>query len=156
MQITRMADYGVRLMIELAMRPAGMRSTASELARASGASVAFAGKILQRLVGARLLVSHPGRDGGFVLERPPSEISMLDVVSALEGPLCVNECLPGGGGCARMTWCPAHDVWANAQGALAHVLASERLDRLAAEAVHNRARLNRGGRDAPASSEAPA
>jgi Rrf2 family protein len=142
MRVTRMADYGVRFMIELAMRPAGARATASELARASGASSAFAGKILQRLVSARLLVSHTGHDGGFELERAAAQITMLDIVSALEGPLCLNECLPGGAGCSRKQWCPGHGVWANAQGAVAHVLSSERLDRLAAEAVRNRMRLN--------------
>ena len=141
MHVTRMADYGVRLMIELAMRPAGARATASELARASGASFAFAGKILQRLVKARLLTSRAGHDGGFELERPAADISMLEIVTALEGTLCMNDCLPGGAGCSRQPWCPAHDVWANAQGAVAHVLASERLDRLAAAAVYNRARL---------------
>src|SRR4051794_27050797 len=141
MHVTRMADYGVRLMIELAMRPTGARATASELARASGASFAFAGKILQRLVNARLLTSHAGHGGGFELERPAAEIAMLDIVTALEGALCMNDCLPGGAGCSRQPWCPAHGVWANAQGAVAHVLASERLDRLAAVAVYNRARL---------------
>jgi len=136
-----MADYGVRFMIELATRPAGARATASALARAGGASVAFTGKILQRLVSAHLLVSHAGRDGGFELERPAAEISMLEIVEALEGSLCLNRCLPGGAGCERKAWCPAHGIWAHAQGAVAHVLASERLDRLAAEAVHNRARV---------------
>jgi Rrf2 family protein len=142
MRVTRLADYGVRLMIELAIRPPGARATAAELSRASGASIAFTGKILQRLVSARLLVSRAGHDGGFALERSAADVSMLDIVAALEGSLCMNDCLPGGAGCSRKAWCPAHDVWANAQAVVAHALASERLDRLAAEAVYNRARLN--------------
>jgi Rrf2 family protein len=142
MHVTKMADYGVRIMIELASRTPGTRATAADLSQSTGSSNAFAGKILQRLVGARLLVSRAGRDGGFELERAPAEISMLDIVTALEGPLCMNDCLPGGPGCARKTWCPGHDVWTNAQAALAGVLAAERLDRLAATAVFNKARLN--------------
>ena len=142
MHVTKMADYGVRIMIELASRTPGTRSTAADLSQATGASSAFAGKILQRLVGARLLVSRAGRDGGFELERAPAEISMLDIVTALEGPLCMNDCLPGGPGCARKAWCPGHDVWTNAQAALAGVLARERLDRLAATAAFNKARLS--------------
>jgi Rrf2 family protein len=140
--VTRLVDYGVRFMIELATRVPGARATAADLAEASGASSAFAAKILQRLVGARLLVSRAGRDGGFELERPASEISLLQIVVALDGPLCLNDCLPGGAGCPRQQWCPAHDVWSNAQAAIASVLASERLDRLAATAVYNRARLH--------------
>ena len=141
MRVTRMTDYGVRFMIELAARPPGARLTAAALARTCTVSAAFTGKILQRLEKARLLVAHPGHDGGFELERAPAQISMLDIVTALDGPLCLNACLPGGAGCLREAWCPGHGVWADAQSAVAHVLASQRLDRLAAEAVHNRRRL---------------
>ena len=141
MQITRTADYGVRVMTHLAMRAHGARLTVGELAHESNASAAFIGKILQRLVGARLVVSHRGYEGGFELARVASSISMLDIVSALEGPLCLNACLPGGAGCDRQAWCGAHDVWANAQSALANVLAAESLEGLAATATRNWARL---------------
>jgi DNA-binding IscR family transcriptional regulator len=56
--------------------------------------------------------------------------------------LCLNECLPGGPGCARSTWCGAHDVWRRAQEALAAVLGAESLDRLAGTATRKRAQLN--------------
>ena len=56
---------------------------------------------------------------------------MLDIVTALEGPLCLNACLPGGAGCDESETCAARDVWARAQSALASVLASETLERLA-------------------------
>ena len=141
MQITRTADYGVRVMTHLAMRPHGARLTVEELADESDASAAFVGKILQRLVGARLVVSHRGYAGGFELARVASSISMLDIVSALEGPLCLNACLPGGASCDRKAWCGAHGVWANAQSALASVLALESLERLAGTATRNCARL---------------
>jgi Rrf2 family protein len=140
LQITRTADYGVRVMTHLAMLPVGTRMTVADLGAESNASVAFVGKILQRLVGARLVVSHRGYEGGFELARPAGAITMLDIVTALEGPLCLNECLPGGGGCERATWCGAHDVWSTAQAALAKVLAAETLESLAATAVRNRAR----------------
>jgi len=88
--------------------------------------------------------------GGFELARPASRISMLDIVSAIEGPLCLNDCLPGGRGCPRKIWCGAHDVWTNAQAALATVLASESLERLAATATSNRARLGMSAAEKPA------
>lgn len=138
MQITRTADYGVRVMTHLAMLPPSARVTVAELAQESNASVAFVGKILQRLVGARLVVSHRGYEGGFELARAPEAISLLDIVTALEGPLCLNECLPGGAGCERSAWCGAYDVWANAQAALAAVLAAESLAHLAATATQKR------------------
>jgi Rrf2 family protein len=142
MQITRTTDYGVRVMTHLAMHAMGTRMTVAELAKAGDASVAFTGKILQRLVGARLVVSHRGYEGGFELGRPADKISLLEIVTALEGPLCLNECMPGGPGCARSAWCGAHDVWRRAQEALAAVLGAESLERLAGTATRKRAQLN--------------
>jgi Rrf2 family protein len=156
MQITRTADYGVRVMTHLAMLPPGSRMTVADLAHESNASVAFTGKILQRLVGARLVVSHRGYEGGFELGRLPDTITLLDIVTALEGPLCLNQCLPGGPGCERSTWCGAHDVWANAQAALAAALSAETLERLAATATRNRARLNATAQSRVASLEGAA
>lgn len=149
MQITRAADLGVRVMTHLAMQPFGTRMTVTELADHSEASVPFTGRILQRLVGAHLVVSHRGYIGGFELARTASSISLLDIVAALDGPLCLNVCLPGGSGCRRKAWCSAHNIWANAQQALAGVLAAESLERLAAKATSNRARL---GMSAPGKS----
>jgi Rrf2 family protein len=148
MQITRTADYGVRVLTHLAMLPPGARLTAAELASESHASVTFVAKILQRLVASRLVVSHRGFEGGFELGRDPRTVSVLDIVTALDGPLCLNECLPGGPGCAGAAWCAAYDVWARAQSALASVLAAETLDRLAAASAHYRHRT-------PASTPAP-
>jgi Rrf2 family protein len=131
MQITRTADYGVRVLTVLAMRPPQTRLTAAELAGQSGASVTFVAKILQRLVASRLVVSHRGFEGGFELGRDPRTVSVLDIVTALDGPLCLNACLPGGAGCEGATWCAAREVWTRAQAALSNVLATESLDRLA-------------------------
>jgi Rrf2 family protein len=135
MQITRTADYGVRVMTHLALLPLGTRMTVADLAQESSASTAFVGKILQRLVRARLVVSHRGYEGGFELARQANSISLLDIVTALEGPLCLNECLAGGPGCERAAWCGAQDVWKNAQDALAAVLSRETLDLIAAATV---------------------
>ena len=132
MQITRTADYGVRIMTRLAAATPGTRMTVADLAHEAGASVAFTGKILQRLAGGRLVVSRRGYEGGFELARPAQDISLLDIVSALDGPLCLNECLPGGAGCERGATCGALPVWAKAQAALAAVLSAEPLARLAA------------------------
>ena len=140
MQITRTADYGIRVLTHLAMLPPGTRLTASELAGESRASVTFVAKILQRLVASRLVVSHRGFEGGFELGRDPRTVSVLDIITALDGPLCLNECLPGGAGCEGAAWCAAHDVWARAQAALASVLAAETLYQLAAASAQYRHR----------------
>jgi len=148
MQITRTTDYGIRVLTHLAMVPSGTRLTAAELAGQSHASIPFVAKILQRLVASRLVVSHRGFDGGFELGREPRDVTVLDIITALEGPLCLNACLPGGQGCVDTSTCAARDMWARAQTALAGVLAAETLDRLASASprapVEGRPALARG------------
>ena len=138
MQITRTTDYGIRVLTHLAMLPPGTRLTAAELASQSRGSETFVAKILQKLVVSRLVVSHRGFEGGFELARQPRAVSMLDIITALEGPLCLNACLADGPGCDEATWCAARDVWARAQAALAGVLAGETLERLAAGRCRDR------------------
>jgi len=132
MQITRATDYAVRALTHLAMLPPATRLTAEELAGENHVSSARAAKILQRLVAARLLVSRRGFDGGFELARAPREVSILDIVTALEGPLCLNVCLAGGAGCGDSASCTARSVWARAQTALERELAGATLEQLAA------------------------
>jgi Rrf2 family protein len=138
MQITRTCDYGIRVLTQLALLPPGTRLTATELARMSHAPESFVTNILRRCAVAGLVVSHRGFEGGFELGREPRAVSMLDIVIALEGPLCLNECLPGGPGCESATGCAAQQVWARAQSALASVLAAATLDRLAAASTRHR------------------
>lgn len=141
MQLTRTADYGVRVLTHLATLPHGWRVNSRELAEATGASLAFTAKILQQLVTARLVVSRRGHDGGFTLARDPAEISLLEVVTALEGGLCLNQCLPGGAGCERAEWCGSHPVWAEAQEKLASVLRSASIASIAQATMHHRERM---------------
>ncbi len=117
-------------MTQLAGAPHGSRLTVAELARGSQASAAFTGKILQRLAAANLVVSRRGYEGGFELARPATAITVLDVVQALDGTLCLNDCAAGGPGCDRSSTCAAQSVWKRAQDAVVAVLQSESLDRL--------------------------
>jgi Rrf2 family protein len=139
MQITRAADYAVRLMLHLAATPDGKRASRRELARASDAPLAFVAKLLQRLSSAGLVRPQPGRGGGFVLARGRETISMLHIVAAIDGDLCMNRCLPPLNDCHRLGWCPAHTVWGDAQQAVGKVLASATLDLLAARMIAARA-----------------
>jgi Rrf2 family protein len=136
MQLTRTADYGVRVMVHLAAKPVGARINATDLAQATGTSPAFLAKILQQLVTARLIVSQRGYSGGFSLARPAAAISLLDVVAALDGGLCLNRCLPGGAGCDRADACSVYPVWQEAQTALAGVLSTASIESLAKQQKH--------------------
>jgi Rrf2 family protein len=133
MQLTRAADYAVRVMIHLAGLPPGMRASRGELARAAECPEQFLSKVLQSLTRAGLVISHRGNTGGFELPEAHRGATMLNVVQAIEGPVRLNLCLTSDRTCSRQEWCPAHDVWAEAQKAMLGVLQSVSIDNLAAK-----------------------
>ena len=115
MQITRATDYAVRVMIHLAGLPPGSSVRQSELSKTTDVSGHFLSKVLQQLVRSRLIRSQRGSGGGYALAVPPSSVSLLDVVEAIEGPVRLNQCIEEGPSCERKVWCPAHQVWAEAR-----------------------------------------
>jgi Rrf2 family protein len=139
MQLTRAADYAVRVMVHLAALPAGTRANREALAEAAQVPSQFMGKVLQSLTRAQLILSYRGAQGGFELARPSARINMLEVIEAIEGPICLNVCLAGDEACGRRWWCGAHDVWRDAQASLVAVLRNAPLDRLAAESLRRKA-----------------
>jgi Rrf2 family protein len=134
MQLTRAADYGVRVMIHLAASPADVRILLPELAAATDAPVSFLYKVLQALSRAGLISSRRGQSGGFQISQGGREASMRDVIEAVEGPILLNLCLISGRSCHRKPQCPAHPVWAQAQMAMLEVLSGAMIADLAAEA----------------------
>lgn len=132
MQLTRAADYAVRIMIHLAGLPSGSRPNRNVLAEAGEVPEHFLSKILQSLARAGLIDSQRGMNGGFSLALLPDQISVLDVVEAVEGPTHLNVCLLQGDACSRKSWCPAHCVWAEAQEAMTQVLRRATIAQLAA------------------------
>jgi len=135
MQLTRAADYAVRVMIHLAGLPQGKRTRRTELADAAECPEQFLSKVLQGLTRAGLIVSHRGNTGGFELPDTHRSASLLEVVEAIEGPVRLNLCLHSDHACPRQEWCPAHPVWAEAQEAMAKVLEVACIDELARRAA---------------------
>src|SRR5690349_2722341 len=108
MQLTRTADYAIRVMIHLAGLPSGTRASRETLADWAQVPGEFLGKVLQSLTRARLINSHRGTRGGFDLARDGSSISLLHIVEAIEGPFQLNVCLRQDAACGRRWWCAAH------------------------------------------------
>ena len=90
MQLTRAADYGVRVMIHLAGLPPGTRVSRSELSVAAECPEQFLCKVLQSLTRVGLVASHRGNTGGFELEEGRRDATLLEVVEAVEGPIRLN------------------------------------------------------------------
>jgi Rrf2 family protein len=143
MQITRASDYAVRVMIHLAGLPPQSRVRQSALSKATGVSGHFLSKVLQQLVRCRFIRSQRGSGGGYVLAVPAAKVSLLDVVQAIEGPVRLNQCIAEGPSCERKEWCPAHQVWADAQAAIVNVLGGSSIASLAAQAPPGPVKLYR-------------
>lgn len=135
MQLTRAADYALRVMIHLAGLSPDARVSRDELAKWGEVPAQYLGKVLQALSRAELIISRRGAQGGFSLSRPADQVNALDVVQAIEGPLQLNICLAEDERCHRRSWCSGHTLWQEAQEALAQVLRRATLARLSAEAL---------------------
>jgi len=131
MQLTRAADYAVRVMIHLATLPANERTLLPSLARATGTPESFLSKILQALGRAGLVASRRGQSGGFEILPPGRVASVRAVIEAIDGPIGLNICLVSGASCNRKSFCPAHPIWASAQEAMLDVLNAARIADLA-------------------------
>jgi len=130
MTLTRATDYGVRAMIYLAGLPQGERASLAELARHADVPLSFLAKVMQRLVRAGLVVSHRGKGGGFELAAGRLNISLLDILNALDGVPALNVCLLSAATCQHHAWCAAHLVWLEARSRMLEVLAAASLNSL--------------------------
>ena len=133
MQLTRASDYAVRVLIHLATLPDGTRVLLPDLAHATNAPESFLSKVLQSLAHAELISSRRGKLGGFAILPPGRNATILQIIEAIDGPVCLNVCLNGGKDCDRKSTCPAHPVWARAQRAMFDVLSAATVSSLAAK-----------------------
>lgn len=115
MQITRQADYAVRAMVYLAQLGPERRASTSQIAQEKQIPPSFLAKIVSQLSVAGLLQTSRGARGGVSLARPASEISVLDVVEAIDGPILLNDCVGENSTCVFGADCPMKPMWCDAQ-----------------------------------------
>ncbi len=130
MLVTREADYAIRCVIEVARHG---RISAAQVATLQGISPTFLGKIVQSLAKAGILATRRGVGGGIALAVPVESITLLQVIEAVEGPLCLNECLTNPPQCPHVETCPVYPYLSEAQESLRDILSvsfAEVIDRL--------------------------
>jgi len=115
MQITRQADYAVRAVLHLARMGNSERAATSTVAKEQNIPPSFLAKIISQLSIAGLLHTSRGARGGVTLARDPKDITLLEVVEAIDGPIQLNECVSSDGGCHFDGSCPIKPVWCDAQ-----------------------------------------
>jgi Rrf2 family protein len=103
-----------------------------DIASAEDLPSSYLAKIFQSLVKKGILRSHRGAKGGFSLERPPEDITLLEVIEAVDGPIELSPCLVPSQGCEKMDTCSLYPVLAEMQGQMCQILESKTFDYLAA------------------------
>lgn len=122
LELTKRADYAVRAMLALA-RPQAGQLTAAVLADLTGIPAGFVPQVMGDLVRAGFVANRRGRSGGYRLGRDAMEVSLLDIVEAVEGDGRRQTCVLRGGPCRREGACDVHDAFFRAQEAMFGALA---------------------------------
>lgn len=133
MQITRAAEYAIRGVLYLCEQPEGAVCLLNEISERQKIPPSFLSKIFQNLARVGIVSSSRGTGGGFTLTKDPRDITLLDVIEAIEGPISLNVCLTNGQACERRTLCAVHFVWREAQDHLLELLKNKSFAELAEE-----------------------
>ena len=128
MRLTRKVCYGIRALHYAGCRPTGKFFSVEEIGQAQAIPRQFLAKVVQDLVRAGFLTSRRGQDGGVRITRPLCEISVLDVIQALEGPMAISECLRPHPECAWVETCRMKQVWEEMQTMIQSHLESVNLE----------------------------
>jgi len=112
LRLTKLADYGIVLLIHFARGEVGGVQAARDLAQQSRLPLPTVSRILKALSGAGILESHRGVKGGYSLARAPESVTVVDIVSAIEGPIGITACTEDEtADCEHEAFCPAVNRW---------------------------------------------
>lgn len=113
--LTRTAGYALHAVLTIAEKGADGRAVrANDVAESLSIPANYLAKILRTLARSGILISERGRNGGFRLAAPPSEVRLLDVVDPFDNLGRERQCLLGRGTCSDVGGCPAHREWREA------------------------------------------
>jgi Rrf2 family iron-sulfur cluster assembly transcriptional regulator len=127
LELTRRGDYAVRAMLALAAQGGDSPMSARRIAEQMAIPARFVPHVLADLVAAGLVTARTGRTGGYRLARPAAEISLLDVITAVEGDARRTACVLRGIPCGSDGYCAVHPVFMAAQDAMLETLAGATL-----------------------------
>ena len=137
LKINRQTDYAVRILLALAKNGEGARLSSTTIQQEMLIPGALMPRIVAQLARAGLVNTFPGREGGLMLPRPSSQITLRDVVEAFEGPILLSECLQvkGEDDCPFQSHCPVRTKWGRVQVAMLREMAAITFESLAQETL---------------------
>jgi Rrf2 family protein len=118
-------------MLELAMKSNKGQIFLKDIAREESISEKYLSLIIIPLRGAGLVSSTRGAHGGYTLAKPPSEITIKDIVDVLEGDTCLVDCIKNPSACQRSSRCASRDLWIKLSDRISQTLGSTTLEDLA-------------------------
>lgn len=134
-RLSRITDYGIVLMVYLARQGSESTLNARDLAAGAELPLPVVSKVLKSLARHGLLVSQRGSKGGYTLARPAEEISVPEMISAVEGPISLTECTIHPGACSQELSCHVREPWQRINAAVHGALEKISLADLAAPNV---------------------
>ncbi len=116
LKISRLSDYAIVLLTALAgdprEKPGDQRANARALAERTGINMPTVGKLLKLLNGEGIVQSRQGRSGGYFLARPAAEITLAEIIEAIDGPIAMTDCFRPDHDCAMKGDCAVRPHWA--------------------------------------------
>jgi len=111
MKISTKGRYGLRILIDLATHDPGKPRLIRDIAQSQQISEKYISRLVIDLRRAKLVRSVRGINGGFHLAKAPEQITLLEILETMEGPISVVDCVRSPEKCKRQSLCPARDIW---------------------------------------------
>ena len=111
MKISTKGRYGLRILIDLATHDPGKPRLIRDIAQSQQISEKYISRLVIDLRRAKLIRSVRGINGGFHLAKAPEQITLLEILETMEGPISVVDCVRSPEKCKRQSLCPARDIW---------------------------------------------
>lgn len=146
MLLSKSCEYGLRASLFLVACQNGQFISIREMSDKLDISFHFLTKTLQQLTGAGLMESHKGPNGGIRLIKPGSEISLFDIITAIDGRNLFTECVLGLPGCGTQKPCPMHHLWGDTRENIQDMLSKTTLDELAEKGRKGNLRITMDGK----------
>jgi Rrf2 family protein len=133
-KINRRTDYAVRVGLALAKQAEGARVPTQIIQEEMQIPRPFLRRIIAELSKAGIVQTYTGPNGGIQLSLPPEQISLMDILTAMEGQLCISDCLQNPQDCGLSENCPVRSRWSRLQALIIQELSNTSLANLASEA----------------------
>ena len=121
LRMSKLTDYGIVLMSHLASKTYQQHS-AHTLSEAVNMPLSTVRKVLKLLTSGGLLISERGAQGGYNLKRGPKHISIAEIITSIEGPIALTECVSDDSHCEQESHCDVQTNWARINNAVFHAL----------------------------------